>query len=423
MAKKRGFLAELNRQAQLSAKRREQEAKKAAQQQAAAHRQAEQAARQADRADSQLLRANAAEMKNAEKEAKRLEDVAMQADVDSRNEDIAVAYEEIDGILSATLDVDDYVDLEDLRRTAEHPPFEPGPLGSPSLPPPPFVAPPEPQFVPPEGAPKGLSGALGGKKKYAAVLAEAQVGFNAQHDAWRAEVAALPARTEQANAQHQAVENDRRQRLVAAQTAYEAECAQREAEVAESNQQLDQLIANLGYEVEDAIQEYVSIVLGNSIYPDSFPVEHDFEFDSANRELTLRVSVPAPSDVPSTKAFKYTKSSGEITEVALSQKEQKDRYAGAVAATALRTLHEVFEADRVGRIQTISLTVGTEALDVATGKMAQTPFIAVATDRPTFEGIDLTNVVPLATLEHLKALVSKNPFGLVGIDLSKGVRG
>jgi restriction system protein len=77
----------------------------------------------------------------------------------------------------------------------------------------------------------------------------------------------------------------------------------------------------------------------------------------------------------------------------------------------------------VGRIQTISLTVATEALDVATGQMTETPFIAVATDRPTFEAIDLANVVPLATLQHLNALVSKNPHGLVGVDLSKGVRG
>lgn len=423
MAKKSGFLAEMNRQAQLAAKRREQEAKKAAQQQAAAHRQAEQAARQAERAAKQLLRATAADMKNAEKEAKRLQDEAMQAEVDSRNKDLAVAYEEIDGILSATLDVDDFVDLEDLRRTAEHPSFDPGLLGSPTLPPPPIVAPAEPQFVPPEGAPKGLSGAFGGKKKYAAVLAEAEAVFEAQHEAWRGEVAALPAQTEQANARYQAVENDRLQRLAAAQATYKAECTQRETEVAESNQQLDQLIANLGYDVEDAIQEYVSIVLGNSIYPGSFPVEHEFDFDSANRELTLKVSVPAPSDVPSTKASKYVKSSGEITETALSQKDQKGRYGAAVAATALRTLHEVFEADRVGRIQTISLTVGTEALDVATGQVTETPFIAVATDRPTFEAIDLSNVVALATLEHLNALVSKNPLGLVGIDLSKGVRG
>ena len=423
MAKKRGLLAELNRQAQMADKRRQQEARQAERQRAAVHRQAEQAAKQAEREAAKRMGANAAAVKNAEKDAKRLYDEAILAEVESRNEDLAAAYAEIDGILSATLDVDDYVDLESLRRTAEHPPFDPGALGLATLPPPPIVAPPEPQFVMPDGAPKGLSAALGGKKKYAALVAEAQAAHESAHEAWRAEVAAIPARAEQANARYQSSEAQRLQQVEAARARYDVECAEREAAVADSNHEVDQLIANLGYDIEEAIQEYVSIVLANSIYPESFPVEHDFEFDSTTRELTLKVSVPAPAEVPSMKAFKYTKSSGEITEAALPQKEQKDRYAGAVSAVALRTLHEIFEADRVGRIQTIALTVVTEAIDAATGQLVETPFIAVATDRATFEAIDLSNVVPSATLQHLKAQVSKNPFGLMGIDLSKGVRG
>ena len=36
---------------------------------------------------------------------------------------------------------------------------------------------------------------------------------------------------------------------------------------------------------------------------------------------------------------------------------------------------------------------------------------------------DLHNVVPSATLEHLGAAMSKNPFELVGIDGTPGVRG
>ena len=57
------------------------------------------------------------------------------------------------------------------------------------------------------------------------------------------------------------------------------------------------------------MQEYVSIVLSNSAYPADFPVEHDFEFDPATAELRLRVLVPGPDKVPTTSAYKYTKSS------------------------------------------------------------------------------------------------------------------
>ena len=94
-----------------------------------------------------------------------------------------------------------------------------------------------------------------------------------------------------------------------------------------------------------------------------------------------------------------------------------------VHQVALRTLHEVLEADRRGCIDTISLTVATTGIDSATGQVATTPLVAVATDRATFEAIDLANVVPQATLGHLGAVISKNPHGLVAIDTSKGIRG
>jgi restriction system protein len=44
-------------------------------------------------------------------------------------------------------------------------------------------------------------------------------------------------------------------------------------------------------------------------------------------------------------------------------------------------------------------------------------------DRTTFCAIDLARVTPAETLKYLKAVVSKNPHALAGIDTSAGVRG
>jgi len=131
--------------------------------------------------------------------------------------------------------------------------------------------------------------------------------------------------------------------------------------------------------------------------------------------------VPPPSELPTTRAYKYTKSTDEITETSLSQKACKDRYAGAVRQVSLRTLHEVFEADRRGLIKTISLEVGTQTTSPATGNRVYLPFVAVAAARETFLQFDLSSVVPSATLDHLGAAVSKNPYELVAIDAG-GVR-
>ena len=184
---------------------------------------------------------------------------------------------------------------------------------------------------------------------------------------------------------------------------------------------LDELIANLGYGTADAVQEYVSIVLSNSVYPEHFQVTHEFEFEQAAAELRLRVLVPGPSDIPDTKGYKYSKASDEITSTTLSQKECRERFASAVHHVAPRSFHEVFESDRRGLIQTISLEVGTNTVDPATGNRTYVPFVIAAAERQAFLAFDLSAVVPALTLDHLSAAVSKNPFGLVSAERA-GVR-
>jgi restriction system protein len=122
------------------------------------------------------------------------------------------------------------------------------------------------------------------------------------------------------------------------------------------------------------------------------------------------------------KEYKYVKAKDEIISSVLPVKAQKDRYAGAVTQVALRTFHEIFEADRGSKIHSIALTVGTEALSPATGLPGTVPLVIVAADRETFRRFDLSNVIPQATLGHLGAAVSRSPFDLVPADTSRGVR-
>ena len=194
-------------------------------------------------------------------------------------------------------------------------------------------------------------GGLFGKKKHAEEVAKAEADHAKALEEWRREVAELPPRRQAAAHTHADSEAKRVAALEAARAQYAEEYAAREAEAAAQNGHLDELIANLGYGTAEAVQEYVSIVLSNSVYPEYFVVTHEFTFDSSTAELRLRALVPGPDTVPEIKAYKYTRSTDEITTTSLAQKACKDRYAGAVHAVALRSLHEVFEADRRGLIQ------------------------------------------------------------------------
>jgi len=231
----------------------------------------------------------------------------------------------------------------------------------------------------------------------------------------------LPARRAAQEAAHRDAEIAREAALTEAVTQYEAESAERERAVVEQNESLNQLITGLGYGTVDAVQEYVGIVLANSVYPEWFSVTHSATFEPATAELSLRVLVPGPDAIPAVKSYRYTKTTDEIAEIAATQKDTKDRYARVVSDIALRSLHEVFEADRRNLIASISLELGTKTISPATGQPTYVPFVAVAARREEFEALDLSAVVPAATLEHLGASVSKNPHGLVPA-VASGVR-
>lgn len=413
MANRRGFLAEIQHQNRLA----EQRQRTAMREQAASARRNEQARKAAERAALAAKRASDADRKRLEKDAATAHAAAQQAEVDELNAKLAAEYDRVDSLLEATLDVDDYVDLKDLRRTVDHPPFDRADLRNPIPVPPPLPDPEPPVFQPPE-APSGL---FGRKKKLAEAQKQAEAAFEHAQASWESEVQQLPEIRRQLAEQHAAQEQTRQEALRVEVERYKEECVQRENEIAEHNAAVDQFITNLSYGAVDAVQEYIGIVLANSVYPDGFTVEHEAEFDPDSAELSLRVLIPGPDTIPTVKSYRYVKASDEITHVALAQKDAKARYTGVIHQVALRTLHEVFEADRRGLVRGISLEVGTETINPATGRETYIPFAAVAASRDSFSELDLSAVVPAATLEHLGATVSKNALGLVPITGS-GVR-
>src|SRR5438105_4176772 len=127
------------------------------------------AAREAERARKAYERAQVTE----EKERKRLYLESRVAEVDAMNEELQARNEELEKLLAATLDVDDYLDFETLKVEPEIPPFQPGPLG---------IAAPAPQVetfmpTPLSGVGKFVPGA---KAKHAQAVEVAQKTFESE---------------------------------------------------------------------------------------------------------------------------------------------------------------------------------------------------------------------------------------------------
>ena len=415
----KGFFAELHRQAVRSARESEREHNASVRAYAAAVREAEAAQKRHEQALVRSQKASAAEQKRFEKEAKASHEEAMMAQVESLNSKLAEIDEELSGILAATLDVDDFVDLETFRAKVEHPPFDRPDLLASSRPQLPITDPPLPVFAEPP-APRGLMSLLGKnlhKKKITAAAAK----YVLDRATWQRILDENVVMRANESSAYQQRERERLVALEREQIRDASERTQREEAVAKQNAELDALIANLGYGTKEAIEEYIGIVLSNAVYPDHFPIGYGFTFEPSVAELQLQVAVLTPDQLSTVKNYKYTKASDEITDVPMSAKACKDRYSSAIDQVALRIPHEIFEADRRGLIGTISLEVGTYTNDPATGLAVFMPFVALGVGREAFIKLELSNVIPSATLAHLGASVSKNPFGLVPANTS-GVR-
>jgi len=373
----------------------------------------------AERARVQLSKAQVAEQKRLEKEALEAHIAAKEAEVEERNQELSDTYADIDTLLESTLSRDDYVDLATLRIEVQHPPFGRTDLEKPVAAPSPISDPVEPVLQLPEPL-RGLA-SLFGKKKYAQAVEAATWAHEQAVAEWQAKCGQAIWARQTAKEKHARAEQNRLVQLAHEKARYVEQCQEREEDAAAKNRSLDELIANLGYGTVDAVQEYVSIVLSNSVYPDQFPVAHEFNFAPETAELELRVEIPEPGQLPSVKAYKYMKASDEIVSTSLSQKDCRERYASAVHQVALRSFHEIFESDRRGLIRTVSLEVGTTAVDPGTGRRGYIPFVIAAAERDAFLEFDLSAVVPAITLARLGAAMSKNPHALAPAERA-GVR-
>lgn len=412
---RRGFFAELHYQSVQADKRKQQQAAAAARAHAAA-------VRAHERSVAASVRQHASNEKAAAAAAAKERLEAGNAEAAARTDEVTAQYAEIDSLLATTLGVDDYIDVASLRiEKVEHPPFDPKGLDSPTRPVETLQMPPEPVWNDfPE--PTGLGSMLGGRKRHEEKVAAERARFDAAVAAWREQCASLEAQRVQREAEFAKAEQARLAKLAAAEEQYQQECQQREADAVEHNTRLEKFINDLAFDVAEAIEEYVGMVLDNSAYPDVFPVEHEHQFDLTTRELTVTILVPEPSAVPTVKEYKYVKAKDEMAATALTAKAVKDRYSGAVQQVALRTLHEVFEADRLAKIHSVSVTVAVSAIAAHSGRLEQIPLVRVAADRDTFTSFDLTNVVPAATLTHLGASLSKVPYDLVPAPVGADVR-
>jgi len=343
-------------------------------------------AREAERTRKAYDRAHALE----DKERKRLYLEARIAEAEAQNERLVAVDASLEKLLRAALEVDCWLDLDSLKEEPAMPLFQAGAL---------VVAEPAPvleSFLPDE--PSGFGKLVpGASKKHVRAVQEAAERYELE------------------KAAHEEREAQRISAYDEVKRGHEEQVAKIRATADAQNREVDELRARFDASDPDAIVEYFSLVLDRSIYPGGFPKTYKMAFVPESRQLVVEYQLPLMTLVPQAKAFKYVKSRDAIDATPRPVTQSKRLYGLVVAQTTLRCLHELFEADRAGKLETIVFNGYVDTIAPATGKPISPHLVAARVSRDTFLQLDLWNVEPLACLKGLNAAVSKSPSELVPV--------
>lgn len=165
----------------------------------------------------------------------------------------------------------------------------------------------------------------------------------------------------------------------------------------------------------NAVLEYCELVLNNSEYPDSFPKDFDLEYNEENRILIIEYVLPAPEQFPRLSEVKYIVAKKELKESYISDTQLAKMYDTAIYNICLRTLHELFEADKADAIDTLVLNGWVETINKATGKKINNCIVSIQTRKKEFVEIELANVDPKACFKSLKGVGSSKLSGINAI--------
>lgn len=315
-------------------------------------------------------------------------------EAEERTREALEALEACRGILSATLEVDDRVSYSEFKRTDEFRRVPPDPVYH-QLP----AAPKREDYRPDLGILDRLIPALRRKKE-----AERQAVFDRDTESFQKELARL---TDE-NAKLY-------QRVLAQHSAWVAEKESFERQKAAHNAALDAKEAAYLRGEPRAVVEYCDLVLTRSSYPDFFPKEFTLDYRSDVGAVIVDYTLPDFASMPRLAEVRYNKARSDFTEKFTSESEAHRLYADVVVQTCLRTVHEIFEADRVEAADCVVFNGWVRGINPATGRMEAVCVVSLQAKRAAFLGLNLALVDPRLCLEQQSGVMSAKPHLLAGV--------
>ena len=184
----------------------------------------------------------------------------------------------------------------------------------------------------------------------------------------------------------------------------------------EHNRKIEALKENFATRHSKTVEGYFYRVLNASCYPPTFPQKAELTYRSRSRQLDIAYDLPTFKAIPEVKVYRYVKSRDQVAQTALPQSQRRQLYASVLAQIPLRTIHEIYKADRKEAVDTIIFNGYVKTIDPSIGKPGQFCLVAVRTTRHQFLDLNLELVDPKECIKGLNGRLSRKPEDLVAVD-------
>ncbi|CAE6878845.1 restriction endonuclease [Paraburkholderia domus] len=177
-------------------------------------------------------------------------------------------------------------------------------------------------------------------------------------------------------------------------------------------------MADLEQGVPDVMQELFERIQRESFQhlPEGFEGNGKLAYVAESKQLVVEFDLPEFDDaIPGVKAYKYAKATDSIAETARPEAQRRALYTSVVAQMVIRVLHEMFSVDYYGQIESIVVNGFVDTIDRGSGRRIRPCLVTVRTTREIFDGLDLSQVDPVACLRTLNASLSKSPAELAPV--------
>ena len=156
----------------------------------------------------------------------------------------------------------------------------------------------------------------------------------------------------------------------------------------------------------DAVAEYCEMVISRSNYPDFIEKDVQIEYEIEQKTVIVDFLLPNPDAIPRVREVKYIARTDDLEVKYLKQKKIDELYDKIIYQIALRTIHELFEADAANAIDAIVFNGFVNYIDKAHGHQVHSCILSLHTKKGTFEKINLAAIEPKQCFRSLKGIAA-----------------